>query len=198
MFFPTLLVVGCIAFALNWKPVRFIRDKLADPSGNRVGWCKLYSSALFVTLTIMHVAINCGWPRSYGIMISTAMLIYLAHYTRTVGLAKAITNRKAVAVFLMTVTLAVTLSAYWNVDFLSSALTLAFILLWSLIYPDYKFMNSKKKEARAKISPLAAPSNKSSEDEKSVGGRKEKTCKLPRQKRRKNEDLGKKKPKDQE
>ena len=148
MIFPTLLLVGCIALARDWKVIHFVRDKLAEPSVSRASWCKLYSSVLFILLTLMHVAINCAWPRSYGIMVSTAMLIYVANYTRTIGLAKAITNRKPVAVFLMTITLALTIVAYWNVDFLSSAMTLGFILLWSLIYPDYKYIDDKRRKGK--------------------------------------------------
>lgn len=148
MLFPTLLLVGCIAYAKDWKVIRIIRDKLAEPSDSRASWCKLYSSVLFIILTLMHVAINCAWPRSYGIMISTAMLIFVANFTRTIGLAKAVTNRKPVAVFLMTITLAVTIAAYWNVDFLSSAMTLGFILLWCLIYPDYKYIDDKRRKSR--------------------------------------------------
>ena len=129
MLFPTLLLVGCIAYAKDWKVIRIIRDKLAEPSDSRASWCKLYSSVLFIILTLMHVAINCAWPRSYGIMISTAMLIFVANFTRTIGLAKAVTNRKPV-------------------DFLSSAMTLGFILLWCLIYPDYKYIDDKRRKSR--------------------------------------------------
>ena len=48
----------------------------------------------------------------------------------------AINSIKSVNVFLMTITLVMGMMSFWNVDFLPSAITLGYILIFSYIMPD--------------------------------------------------------------
>lgn len=137
-FFPSLLLFLAIAERFNFRFIQTLRDKLAQ--GNLFldenKGCQFVSKILLLVLAWFHVAwVSFSPEHIIGLIPTTAIMIFLVSRQRTINLMDAINSIKSVNVFLMTITLVMGMMSFWNVDFLPSAITLGYILIFSYIMP---------------------------------------------------------------
>ena len=138
-FFPSLLLFLAIAERFNFRFIQTLRDKLAHEDfllGYNKG-CQFVSKILLLVLAWFHVAwVSFSPEHIIGLIPTTAIMIFLVSRQRTIHLMDAINSTESVNVFLMTITLVMGMMSFWNVDFLPSAITLGYILIFSYIMPD--------------------------------------------------------------
>lgn len=138
-FFPSLLLFLAIAERFNFRFIQTLRDKLAhgNPLLVENKSCQFVSKILLLVLAWFHVAwVSFSPEHIIGLIPTTAIMIFLVSRQRTINLMDAINSIKSVNVFLMTITLVMGMMSFWNVDFLPSAITLGYILIFSYIMPD--------------------------------------------------------------
>ena len=138
-FFPSLLLFLAIAERFNFRFIQTLRDKLAhgNPLLVENKGCQFVSKILLLVLAWFHVAwVSFSPEHIIGLIPTTAIMIFLVSRQRTIYLMDAINSIKSVNVFLMTITLVMGMMSFWNVDFLPSAITLGYILIFSYIMPD--------------------------------------------------------------
>ena len=137
-FFPSLLLFLAIAERFNFRFIQTLRDKLAqgNPFLDENKGCQFVSKILLLVLAWFHVAwVSFSPEHIIGLIPTTAIMIFLVSRQRTIYLMDAINSIKSVNVFLMTITLVMGMMSFWNVDFLPSAITLGYILIFSYIMP---------------------------------------------------------------
>lgn len=137
-FFPSLLLFLAIAERFNFRFIQTLRDKLAhgNPFLDENKGCQFVSKILLLVLAWFHVAwVSFSPEHIIGLIPTTAIMIFLVSRQRTINLMDAINSIKSVNVFLMTITLVMGMMSFWNVDFLPSAITLGYILIFSYIMP---------------------------------------------------------------
>ena len=137
-FFPSLLLFLAIAERFNFRFIQTLRDKLThgNPWLVENKGCQFVSKILLLVLAWFHVAwVSFSPEHIIGLIPTTAIMIFLVSRQRTIHLMDAINSIKSVNVFLMTITLVMGIMSFWNVDFLPSAITLGYILIFSYIMP---------------------------------------------------------------